>query len=242
MVRYREPAYEVSGNVLLDKLLGADVNVVKDQAEGAGVAQKILQEEAAAGRKVYAIPTGGSNAVGALGYVDCAREIVVQSRELGLKIGTVITAVSSAGTQAGLIAGFGALGEEVRVVGINVYNSDFAAQEETLSFLAREVAASLGVATAACPPLDIRHDYLGEGYGIPNDAVIEAIARTAQREGILLDPVYSGKAMAAMLSLIEAGEFGNASSEAVAFLHTGGTPGLFAYRDALMNAPVRHTP
>lgn len=234
MVRYREPAYESSGNVLLDELLGADVHVVADDAEAAGVVRKILDEESSAGRTVYVIPTGGSNATGALGYVECAREIVSQSRDLGLRVGTVVTAVSSAGTQAGLIAGFSVLGEDVRVLGINVYNPDFAAQEETLRSLVDEVIVSLDTKVPSAPPIEIRHDFLGKGYGFPNASVVDAISRTAKCEGILLDPVYSGKAMAGLRSMIGAGGFGDANSDAIVFLHTGGTPGLFAYRDALV--------
>jgi L-cysteate sulfo-lyase len=233
-VQYREPAYETSGNVLLDDLLGADVHIVKNDAEAASVARKLLDEEAAAGRGVYAIPTGGSNAVGALGYVDCAKEIVAQSRERGVAVGSVVTAVSSAGTQAGLSAGFAALGADVRVLGLNVYNEDFADQEQTLRRLTTDVLASLGVEPANPPHLEIRHEFLGEGYGIPNAGVVDAVRCAAECEGLLLDPVYSGKAMAGLRTMVEAGEFGEIGADAVVFLHTGGTPGLFAYRDALV--------
>ncbi len=236
MVEYREPAYESSGNLLLDRLLGADVQVANNDAEVLEAVQRVVDEETAAGRQLYVIPTGGSNAVGSLGYVECARELTEQGRERGLRVAAVVTAVSSAGTQAGLVAGFAALGEPVRVVGINVYKEDHAAQEATLAALAQEVAAAIEIPPIAEASLWVRHEFLGGGYGVPTEPMREAIELTARHEGILLDPVYTGKAMAGLISLVRNGEFEQlASGEAgaIVFLHTGGTPGLFAYRDAL---------
>lgn len=233
MVEYSEPAYENSGNVLLDHLLGAEITIVSSQAEAASAAGRIIDEETAAGRKVYGIPTGGSNAVGALGYVDCAREIFRQNRDQGVRVGTVVTAVSSAGTLAGLAAGFAALDPDVNVVGINVYDKDFEAQETTLRGLAAEVCETLGIQRPEPSRVELRHEFLAEGYGVPNAGVMDVVQRVASVEGVLLDPVYTGKAMAGLLSLIAGGSLGDGSSDAVVFLHTGGTPGLFAYRDAI---------
>jgi D-cysteine desulfhydrase len=100
--------------------------------------------------------------------------------------------------------------------------------------LTTDVLASLGVEPANPPHLEIRHEFLGEGYGIPNAGVVDAVRCAAECEGLLLDPVYSGKAMAGLRTMIEAGEFRDMGADAVVFLHTGGTPGLFAYRDALV--------
>ncbi|MBW1883806.1 MAG: D-cysteine desulfhydrase [Deltaproteobacteria bacterium] len=236
MVEYREPAYETSGNLLLDELLGADVYIAKGEAEVAEAVRRVVDEEAAAGRQLYVIPTGGSNAVGSLGYVECARELVAQSRELGIQIATVVTAMSSAGTQAGLVAGFAALDEPIHVVGINVYKPDLSAQETALAALVDEVAAKIETAPIARTKLCLRHQFLGDGYGVPTAAMREAVELVARCEGILLDPVYSGKAMAGLISLVRSGELdgmSGADGGAIVFLHTGGTPGLFAYRDAL---------
>lgn len=236
LVQYREPAYDVSGNLLLDQLLGADVQIAKNDTEAAAAARRVMEEESAAGRKVYVIPTGGSNAVGALGYVECARELIAQSEELGFSIDTVITGTSSAGTQAGLVAGFAALGAEVRVLGINVYKPDHAALEAVLAGLVDEVTSKIEIPKVAKSALQVRHEFLGDGYGIPTEGMHEAVGLLARSEGILLDPVYTGKAMAGLITLVRDGELGtraDGDGRAIVFLHTGGTPGLFAYRDAL---------
>jgi len=236
-VAYREAAYESSGNVLLDQLLGAVVHVVKSDEEAAQAARRIIDAEQAAGRRVYAIPTGGSSAVGALGYVGCAQELVRQARELDVKLGTLVTATSSAGTQAGLVAGFAALGEPVHVLGINVYRDGPAVLEAELAKLVDEVATTIEIPPVPATSLHVRHDFLGPGYGVPTPAMREAVELTAQCEGILLDPVYTGKAMAGLIELVRRGELGNSEESedgAVVFLHTGGSPGLFAYREALV--------
>ncbi len=235
MVEYREAAYDVSGNVLLDELLGATLHMAKTDAEVADAVRRVVEDEAAAGRKLYVIPVGGSNATGSLGYVECARELVQQSRERGMTIGTVVTATSSTGTHAGLVAGFAALSEPVRVVGINVYKRDHAALETELVEHTTDVSAAIGAPAVEPTTLQLRHEFLGDGYGVPTAAMREAVELVARSEGILLDPVYSGKAMAGLIALVRTGEFDDAvreEGEGIVFLHTGGTPGLFAYRDA----------
>jgi D-cysteine desulfhydrase family pyridoxal phosphate-dependent enzyme len=242
MVAHREPAYESSGNLLLDELLGAEVQVVKSNDEAAVAARRVMDEESAAGRRLYVIPTGGSNAVGSLGYVECARELAQQSAEIGVQIGAVVTGTSSAGTQAGLVAGFAALGESARTIGINVYDADPAAQKALLAALVDDVAAKIGISPVPAESLELRHEFIGEGYGIPTEAMRAAVERTARREGVLLDPVYTGKAMAGLISLLGSGELQDAAGpgRAIVFVHTGGTPGLFAYRDALTERGPRH--
>lgn len=235
-VKYREPAYETSGNLLLDHLLGADVHIVKTDAEAVVAASSILEEEAAAQRQVYAIPTGGSNDVGALGYVACALELLEQSAAMGIKLGAVVTAVSSAGTLAGLVAGFAAVSADVHVIGVNVYKTDrdeLAAQVEEL---VAAVAEKIEAPKAASDTYTLVHDFLGEGYGIPTDEMLEAVELVACSEGVLLDPVYTGKAMAALIALSKDRDprfDRSAEPTTTVFLHTGGSPGLFAYRDAL---------
>ncbi|MCP5041887.1 MAG: D-cysteine desulfhydrase [bacterium] len=235
-VEYREPAYEASGNLLLDRLFGAKLHVAKTETQAADAVRRIVGAEDAEGRKLYVIPVGGSNATGSLGYVECARELCSQSRERGLTIGTVVTATSSTGTQAGLVAGFAALDEPVRVVGINVYQQDHAALEKQLAERVAEVSATIGGPGVAPSSLHLRHEFIGEGYGLPTPAMCEAVELVARSEGILIDPVYTGKAMAGLIALVRAGEFERPTrkeGEVIVFLHTGGTPGLFAYRDAL---------
>ena len=153
VVRYREPAYEVSGNLLLDELLGASVHVVPDTAGALAVAREVVAELERQGRTHYSIPVGGSSAVGALGYVGCADELSQQAQELGIRISLVAHATSSAGTQAGLLAGFAALESDVRVRGFNVYSDDPAGQLAALATLCGEVCAKL----ALCRDVPSRH-------------------------------------------------------------------------------------
>ena len=231
VVSYREPAYEVSGNVLLDDLLGAHVYVVRDGEEAARVAREIVEDLDRRGRRHYVIPVGGSNAVGALGYVECANELCRQMDELELSVATVASATSSVGTQAGLVAGFAARGREIPVLGFNVYSADPAAQRDQLEKLCAEVCAKLAIAPVDAARLKISSEFLGEGYGDPTRETVEAVRLVARSEGILLDPVYSGKAMAGLIAMIRRGDW--AGDEAVIFVHTGGAAALFAYRDAL---------
>lgn len=231
IVSYREPAYDVSGNLLLDDLLGAEVHVVKDSAAALAVAREVVQGLERKGRLHYSIPVGGSNVIGALGYVACAAELCSQADELKLSLGSVITATSSAGTQAGLVAGFAALGRAVPVQGINVYSLDFEAQTGELAKLCAEVCVALDTAPVDAAALKLCNEFLGKAYGDPTAETVEAIRLVARCEGILLDPVYSGKAMAGLIAMIRRGEW--AGSDAAVFLHTGGTPALYAYRDAL---------
>jgi len=231
IVRYREPAYDVSGNLLLDELLGATVHIVREPENAQRVVQEIVGELKREGRTHYAIPVGGSSAVGALGYVGCANELSQQARELGLRISLVTHASSSVGTQAGLLAGFAAQGSDVRVRGFNVYSDDPAGQRAALVSLCAEVCAELGVAPIAEERIDISSEFIGGGYGEPSPETLAAIRLVARCEGVLLDPVYSGKAMAGLIETIRRGDL--AADEPVVFIHTGGSAGLFAYRDAL---------
>ena len=231
IVRYREPAYEVSGNLLLDDLLGAKVHIAKDIAAALAVTKEIVEGLERRGRRHYSIPVGGSNAVGALGYVECAFELCTQADEFGISLGGIFTATSSGGTQAGLVAGFAASGREVPVQGFNVYSADAAKQQEELVQLCGEICLALELAPVDAARLKVSHEFLGKAYGDPTPDSVEAVRLVARCEGILLDPVYSGKAMAGLIALIRRGDF--AGSDAAVFLHTGGTPALFAYRDAL---------
>jgi len=225
-VDYREPAWEASGNRLLDELLGARVHAVADEAAALEQTRAVLEEAQAAGRHLHVIPVGGSNAVGALGYVGCALELVDQLAAEGIRRATVVHASSSLGTQAGLLVGFHASGSEHRVRGVAVSDHDEKARLEQLEALCRECASLLEVEPPPKDRLRIETGFLGPGYGVPTSAMFEAMQSMARYEGVLLDPVYSGKAMAWLVESIRQGQ---APPGPIVFLHTGGHPGVFAY-------------
>jgi L-cysteate sulfo-lyase len=226
--------YLNSGNVLLDRLFdcvieyrpgGADMNA---EAEATGQA---LRE---AGDKPYVIPGGGSNRVGALGYVSCAQELMQQADEMGLRIDRLVTATGSAGTQAGLLVGLEGSNAGVPVLGIGV-RLPRDRQEANVHRLAEATADYIGVHGGIARSAVVANcDYVGPGYGQPTPGMTEAVLMLARLEGVLLDPVYSGKAMAGLIDLIRKGEIGK--GETVVFLHTGGAVGLFGYREVLENA------
>ncbi len=230
-VTYTEPAYQTSGNLLLDDLLGARVEIADDEVALGERLESVRDELRTEGRTVYVIPPGGSNTVGALGYVNCALEIDTQCRELGIEPSAVVHASSSGGTQAGLVAGFAGLQSALSVQGINVTDKDATRIVALVHGLCRETCQTIEIGAVDEKQIRIDHDYLGPAYGIPTDAMREAVKLAATREGILLDPVYTGKAMAGLIGRIRAGVYRR--GETVVFLHTGGSAGLFAYRDAL---------
>lgn len=226
--------YTRNGNVLLDRLFGAAIRTVPGGSDMTAELEVTAAEVRARGGRPYVIPGGGSNAVGALGYVDCAREIVVQADELDLRIDRIVTATGSAGTHAGLVAGLAVMGADIPVLGIGV-RAPKAKQEENVLKLARETAVLLGRPEAVTAGMVVADcDYVGEGYGLIDQAVIEALKLAARTDGIVLDPVYTGKAMKGLIALARAGRF---EGETVVFLHTGGAQGLFGYQgeiDALL--------
>jgi len=218
-------AYQTSGNFFLDHLMGARVHTTTpDKVRETYAALKARET-----RKLYVVPTGGSNATGSLGYVDCAQELNKQLEDLDVTASTVIHASSSAGTQAGLIVGMSAANKPVPVLGINVYEANHEHMLNNVRKLVTETAEKLGIGAIGDEMININHDYLGEGYGIPTAEMLEAVTLLATLEGILLDPVYSGKAMAAMIDMIRAGRW--SKDQQLVFVHTGGAPTLFAYQD-----------
>jgi L-cysteate sulfo-lyase len=182
------------------------------------------------GQTPYIIPGGGSNPVGALGYVDCALELAAQANEGGLVIDRLVTATGSAGTQAGLVAGMAVSGADIPVLGIGV-RAPKAKQETNVFNLAVETAALMGHADRVRREMVVADcDYVGAGYGLIDQAVIDALKLAARSEGLLLDPVYTGKAMKGLIALARQGAF---KGETVVFLHTGGAQGLFGYHGEL---------
>jgi len=226
-----DPDYTGNGNVLLDHLHGATT-----EGRGPGLDMNAELEAAAearraAGARVYTIPGGGSNPTGALGYVNCAFELVGQANDRGLVIDRLVTATGSAGTQAGLVAGLKAINAGIPVLGFGV-RAPRPKQEENVFALAGRTAEKLGCAgIVAREDVVADCDYVGEGYGIPRADTLEAIAMFAELEGILLDPVYSGKGAAGLIDYCRKGRFGR--DERIVFLHTGGAAALFGYMAAL---------
>tara|TARA_R110002072_G_scaffold47077_1_gene130113 strand:+ start:8645 stop:9658 length:1014 start_codon:yes stop_codon:yes gene_type:complete len=222
--------YNNNGNVLLDHLHGATTAKRPTGPDFNAEIEKLADQMRADGKNVYTIPGGGSNPTGALGYVNCAFELLGQVNNSGMKIDHIVTATGSAGTQAGLIVGLKAMNAQIPLLGIGV-RAPKAKQEENVYNLACKTAEKLG-----CPGVVAREDvvantdYVGEGYGIPTKSGIEAIQMFAELEAILLDPVYSAKGAAGFIDLIRKGHF--KKGERVVFLHTGGSVALFGYDSA----------
>ena len=194
------------------------------------VLAEVAEEVRGRGGRPYVIPGGGSNAVGALGYADCARELVVQADALGLRIDRIVTATGSAGTHAGLVAGLAVIGADIPVHGFGV-RAPKDRQEANVHALAVETAALLGAADRVRREMTVADcDYVGEGYGIADAGVFEALRLAARTEGLLLDPVYTGKAMKGLIDYARKGRW---AGETVVFLHTGGAQGLAGYASVL---------
>lgn len=221
--------YQRSGNVLLDHLLGGEII---DHLPAGTDMQQAMETLAASLRKEgsnpYVIPGGGSSPVGALGYVACAEELLFQSSQQRLRIDHIVHATGSTGTQAGLVAGLAATHSQIPLLGISV-RAPKEKQEENVYALAQRTWQLLGVpGELPRSTVQVNGDYVGKGYGIPTEGTLEALRLLAQLEGILLDPVYSGKGMAGLIDLIRQGHF--RADENIVFIHTGGSAGLFGYR------------
>ncbi|MEM1289561.1 MAG: D-cysteine desulfhydrase [Pseudomonadota bacterium] len=224
---YAEPNYNENGNVLLDHLHGATTEKFPDGHDMPGEMEKAAEKARVDGQKVYVIPGGGSNPTGALGYVNCALELVQQANERGLMIDHLVHATGSSGTQAGLVVGLKAINAGVPLLGFGT-RAQQPKQEQMVYDLAVKTAEKLGCAGIVQRD-DVRADtsYVGEGYGLPRADTLEAIRMFAELEGILLDPVYSGKGAAGLIDYVRKGRF--QKGERVVFLHTGGSVALFGY-------------
>jgi len=216
-----------SGNNFLFDLLGVEkIEVVELGADMAGAMAKMQADLAAQGRRGYIIPGGGSNPLGSLGYVACAEEILQQAFEQSLKIDRIVVASGSAGTHAGLVTGLIGNSAGIPVTGINVRRPR-PEQEGNVHKLAVEIAAFTGM--AAPIPRDAivcRDEWVGPGYSLPTPEMIDAVRLFARTEGVLLDPVYTGKAAAGLIALVRSGEI--PADETVLFVHTGGSPVIYA--------------
>ena len=223
--------YANSGNVFLDRVFGANLREYPGGTDLDKALQDVSDEVASNGGKPYIVPGGASDKIGALGYVNCAIELLTQANDMGLVVDHLITATGSAGTQSGLIVGLKATSSSIPLLGIGV-NAPREEQEEKVYELAKETAEYIG-APGVVQREDVvaNCDYIGEGYGIPTESMNEAVMLLARSEGLLFDPVYSGKALAGMIDLVRHDEFSDADN--IVFLHTGGSAALFAYADQL---------
>jgi D-cysteine desulfhydrase len=224
---------EASGNNFLFHLLGVEsIAVVKEGTDMEQAMNDVAQDLSKQGRRPYIIPGGGSNPIGATGYVACAMELEEQIREQNLTIDAVVVASGSTGTHAGLVAGFWGAGLDIPIYGINV-SRDKEVQEKLVHSLVERTASHVGIKTAI--PKDkvvCFGDYWRPKYSVPNIQMIEAVNLLAKTEGILLDPTYTGKAMAGLIDLSRNGFF--KPEDRVLYIHTGGSPALYAYMDCIL--------
>jgi len=226
----RADDYETTGNVLFDQMFGTSLEFRPAGLDMNAEAMAVTEKLAAAGRKAYFIPGGGSNEIGALGYVSCAYELLEQIKANKLDVGWIVLATGSAGTHAGMLAGLHAAGSTIPVMGVSVR------QPEDKQIAAVHKLAVLTAAQLTDTPLGVEKvivddGYVGAGYGQPTQGTLDAINLIARREGLLFDPVYSGKGLAGMIGL--AGQNFFESDKDVIFLHTGGAAALFAYGNQL---------
>ena len=215
-----------AGNLLLNDLLGANVRFVDTDTYDDVYREMdtIAGELRAKGRKPYLVPVGGSVPIGTLGYVECAQEIFAQAKERGVKLDRIVCTAGSGGTMAGLVLGAMLYGEGCRVTGIAVCDDPF---EEIVAELVSETARLMGRGDISLSPgeVDVRR-YYGAGYAQPSREGLAAIRLMAKTEGLVLDPVYTGKTFAGLVDLCQRGEIGQ--NETVLFLHSGGAASLFA--------------
>lgn len=228
-----DASYEQTGNVLLDNLFGATHEFRPPGLDMNAEAEAVTEKLRAEGHKPYMIPGGGSNPTGAFGYVNCAKEIVEHCDSSGDPFDWLVMATGSTGTQAGLVAGFHAMGYNLPVLGVSV-RQPHDRQVAAVHGLTQRTLEKLGADPIDVSEIRVDDGYVGEGYGIPASSTLEAIHLTARQEGVLLDPVYSAKGMAGLIGLIRQGFF--KTTDKVLFLHTGGATALFAYEDQLIQS------
>lgn len=230
-VRRDDEDFLLNGNVLLDSLLGAKVHNIADPAEALPFIQTRMAELRAAGHGVYLAPFGGSSSTGCLGYASCASEILAQSDDLQIAFDRIVVPNGSGGTQAGLVAGMLAMNQDAKRVQSYTVLSPVEKARAATRELAQDTLTRLSPGRTVTEDAVVVIDgQIGEGYGLPTDAMREAVRSVASVEGLLLDPVYGGKAFAGLFKDIQEGKLPRAAK--VLFVMTGGLPGLFAYRRA----------
>ena len=226
------PDTPVTGNLLLSHLLGAEVRLQPmDLADRNAAADAVGAELAAAGKRVYVVPVGGSNGLGVIAYARAAFEIAEQAEAAGFTPAAVVCASGSGGTQAGLVLGAAALDRPFAVHGVSVRTAADP-QRATVARLATAGAELVAMDAFSADAIVVHDRYVGAGYGALTDASREAIHLAARTEGILTDPVYTGKALGGLIGEARAGSW--TREDNVVFVHTGGAPALFAYNEALL--------
>ena len=224
--RLKDPpeSYMKSGNVFLDKLFGADLKVCPKNEDISMYSEKLIKDIMSKGTNVYFIPGGGSNPIGALGYVECLNEIVKENQKYNFS--QIVHATGSAGTQAGLLAGKKYFNCNIPITGICVrHKKDI--QVDKVYSEAKKTCEKLQCSILNKSDVIVYDEYIGSGYGEPTKSMIEATKLMARKEAILLDPVYSGKAFAGLIGLIKNKQF--TKNDNILFIHTGGAVSLSAY-------------
>ncbi|NIG74764.1 D-cysteine desulfhydrase family protein [Klebsiella sp. Ap-873] len=230
-VAIQDDEYQSNGNLLLDSLFGAEIIKALPGDNFGGLTESVISQYEQAGEKVYFIPLGGSTAVGCMGYVDAAIEIAEQEREMDTIFTHIYVANGSSGTQAGLIAGFTLLSHPVYIKGYSVLFDKVVTQQNTKRLVTETLA--LQASASSVFSVNIDDSQLGKGYGLITKDMRDALECLARTEGLLLDPVYSGKAFAGLMHDLKAKKIARGAN--VLFVMTGGTPGLFAYSRYLQN-------
>ncbi len=228
-----EAPEQLGGNLLLDHLFGAQFHWAGEYRKGETIPQ-IVESLKAQGKKLYLVPYGGSNTTGALGFVAAVAELKQQLQDGSLDLSHIVFASSSGGTHAGLMAGAVLYGLEAQLLGVAIEKEEMASTpiEQLMLDLANATARQLGVESAfSADELRLVGDYTGAGYGVVGELEREAIKLLAEQEGILLDPVYTGRAFGALVDMIRNGCF--SPQDSVLFWHTGGAPALFSYANDL---------
>jgi L-cysteate sulfo-lyase len=221
--------YKTSGNAFLNRLFGAHLHDVAWTGDRNAAIRSLVRDLEAKGRKPYFVPYGVSSALGAVAYATTISEIELQAARSGFAPAAIVHCTGSAGTQAGLVVGAAVAMPNTRIVGIDIDAEPARVRSDVVGF-ARE-ASDLLEASFDEAMVEVVAGHAGPSYGVPHEATIEAIRLAGQLEGLPLDPVYSGKGLAGLIALIRQGRW--RKNEDVIFLHTGGTPALFAYQSAL---------
>ena len=217
-------AYMKSGNVFLNKLFGADIKICPQNEDVVKYTEKIIKDIKSKGTNVYFIPGGGSNAIGALGYVECLNEIIKENNKYNFT--QIVHATGSSGTQAGLLAGKKYFNCSIPITGICVrHKKDI--QIDKVYAEAKKACEKLQCEILDKSDVIVYDEYIGSGYGEPTEGMVEATKLLAKKEAILLDPVYTGKGFAGLIGLIRKKKF--SKNDNVLFIHTGGAVSLSAY-------------
>jgi len=234
-VKWPSNNYESNGNMILNQLCGAHLHLMESE-EAEAKTKALIESLAFENKSVYLIPPGGSNARGALGYANCARELSDQFDQNQIDRPILVHASASAGTQSGLIFGLQSLGAELQTIGVNVYHESPDDLRARIKVVLGELVSShrdSGISEISDNLINIENAYLGKGYGVPSKKTIEAIKLTARLEGIAFDPVYSGKALEALMDKTILGDFDDFTD--IILIHTGGIFALPVYEEALVS-------